>query len=392
MHQRNLALAYLKACIITLVIAHHAMLAYALPPAVHFDPVHYLANTAPVMDDLRSSGFQVLVSVNDKFMMPLMFLISGRFVWPSRVRKGYRVYLRDRMLRLGLPFVLATTLLMPVAYFPAYLIARAHFDLPAYLGDYFSVRGYPLGPAWFLSVLLALDLALITTTASVPSSQRLLARLGRLAGYHPGTLFLALAVPSSLGFGLALFCCGPDVSSWVQFGPLAVQLTRLPIYVVYFLIGVGIGADTRAGRGLLAVGAVLSRQWLLWIMVGLTSALLYLGVSAGAPSLESWSGPPSALVTWALTVVLTGASLALASLSLAFRYAPLQSDTLDSLSQAAFGIYLMHYPFVTWMQYALLGVSLSAFAKGTITFAVALALSWATTAMLRRVPMVAKVL
>jgi surface polysaccharide O-acyltransferase-like enzyme len=52
---------------------------------------------------------------------------------------------------------------------------------------------------------------------------------------------------------------------------------------------------------------------------------------------------------------------------------------LDSLSQNAYGIYLVHYVFVVWLQYALLDASLDAFGKVAIVFVAALALSWATS-------------
>jgi peptidoglycan/LPS O-acetylase OafA/YrhL len=56
---------------------------------------------------------------------------------------------------------------------------------------------------------------------------------------------------------------------------------------------------------------------------------------------------------------------------------------LDSLSVNAYGIYLVHYVFVLWLQYALLGADLNAFGKVGLVFTAALALSWATSALIR---------
>ena len=61
--------------------------------------------------------------------------------------------------------------------------------------------------------------------------------------------------------------------------------------------------------------------------------------------------------------------------------------TLDSLSENAYGMYLVHYVFVVWMQYALLDAALLAIAKATIVFGVTLLLSWATTAAIRGIPL-----
>ena len=63
-----------------------------------------------------------------------------------------------------------------------------------------------------------------------------------------------------------------------------------------------------------------------------------------------------------------------------------------SLSNHAYGIYLVHYVFVIWLQYLLLGVALFAIAKGLIVFTVTIVLSWLTTAAVCLVPIGARVL
>jgi glucans biosynthesis protein C len=65
-------------------------------------------------------------------------------------------------------------------------------------------------------------------------------------------------------------------------------------------------------------------------------------------------------------------------------FASIRSRVLDSLSRNAYGIYLIHYVFVVWLQYALLNAPLFAFAKAAIVFGGTLVLSWATSAALRR--------
>ena len=57
----------------------------------------------------------------DTFFMSLLFFISGLFVWRSLTRKGVRKYLGDQLKRLGIPFVIVVSLLMPLALYPAQL-------------------------------------------------------------------------------------------------------------------------------------------------------------------------------------------------------------------------------------------------------------------------------
>jgi hypothetical protein len=55
-------------------------------------------------------------------------------------------------------------------------------------------------------------------------------------------------------------------------------------------------------------------------------------------------------------------------------------------------MYLVHYLFVVWLQYILLGVALFAIGKAAIVFGVALFLSWVTTAIICRAPLGARLL
>jgi hypothetical protein len=55
-------------------------------------------------------------------------------------------------------------------------------------------------------------------------------------------------------------------------------------------------------------------------------------------------------------------------------------------------MYLIHYLYVVWLQYALLPAEVPAVLKGAIVFAGTLALSWSLTAALRRLPAIAQVI
>src|SRR5207253_1295968 len=79
-------------------------------------------------------------------------------------------------------------------------------------------------------------------------------------------------------------------------------------------------------------------------------------------------------------------------LALALRFAALRRPSLDGLKGNAYGMYLVHYPFVVWLQFALLAAALPAVVKAAIVFAGALALSWGATAALGRIPVVARII
>jgi len=152
---RDASLDYLRAFIVLLVLLHHSVLAYAIMwPA---PPRTFTILTAPIVDPQRWAGFDVLAIFNDTFFMALMFLLSGLFAWPSLERKGGAKFLRDRILRLGVPFAVAAGILMPLAYYPSYAVTGADPGFLAYSSAWLSLGVWPSGPAWFIWLLLVFD-------------------------------------------------------------------------------------------------------------------------------------------------------------------------------------------------------------------------------------------
>ena len=64
-------------------------------------------------------------------------------------------------------------------------------------------------------------------------------------------------------------------------------------------------------------------------------------------------------------------------MALCLRFASERTRILDSLSANAYSMYLLHYVFIVWLQYALLPVGLFAIGKAAIVFGGTLVLSWA---------------
>jgi peptidoglycan/LPS O-acetylase OafA/YrhL len=387
----EVAIGYLRAFVTLLVLAHHAVLAYhpdAPPP-----PLSLLAQPRwwaafPVVDPAaRWAGFRIFVGFNDTFFMSLMFLLSGLFVWSSLRSRGSAGFIRSRALRLGVPFVAAAALVAPLAYYPAYLETSTHTGVAGFARQWLSLGNWPSGPAWFLWVLLAFDGLAALLFARFPGWGEALGRLAAGARRRPA-LFLGLLVACSAVAYLPLaLTVGP--MAWAAFGPFVFQTSRIAHYAVYFLAGVAIGA-WGLERGLLAADGALARRWPLWLTAALAAfvAAGVITVLALAPhaSPRAW-GP-----AWALSFVLSCACSSLAFLALAVRFVRRRRRPLDSLRANAYGMYIVHYAFATWLQLAILTLPLSGLAKGTLVTLGTVALSWAAVAALRRIPAVARVI
>jgi surface polysaccharide O-acyltransferase-like enzyme len=65
---------------------------------------------------------------------------------------------------------------------------------------------------------------------------------------------------------------------------------------------------------------------------------------------------------------------------------------LDPMQPDAFGIFLVHYPIVLWLQYWMFDFDNPAIVKAAVTFVLTVAFSWAVTRTLRMIPGATRVL
>jgi surface polysaccharide O-acyltransferase-like enzyme len=184
---------------------------------------------------------------------------------------------------------------------------------------------------------------------------------------------------------------GPE--SWAAFGPFSVQSSRVLHYLVYFLAGVAIG-ECGIGHSLLAPDGRLVRRWFRWTRNALALSAVYVILLGWlAPDRPASGLPPlERQLILGLGFVLCCGAISFAMLAAFQRFANTPTPVLTSLSRNAYGIYLLHYGFVMWLQYALLPSAIPAAAKAAVVLSVALAASWATTAALRRIPAVDRVI
>jgi glucans biosynthesis protein C len=378
MSKSNLAIKNLKGVAIVIVLAFHSVLAYmsfSPAPSLAFDDPPYRWLSVPIVDSRRWFGFDLFCAFQDLYLMTLMFFISGLFVWPSLARKGTRTFLSDRLLRLGLPFCLVVGLLMPLAYYPVYRVTAIDTSFSAYLRHFLALPFWPSGPQWFLGVLLVFDLA-----------AALVFKLNRKGGdvfrliVCPRRFVIVLLSTSAIAYVPLALLFTPW--GWIQFGPFGFQLSRPLHYAVYFFAGVVVGAHG-IDTGLLAADGKLVRSWNVWLVAAIASFVAWLGVAGLA---MQFAGPPLGLqILQALCFVAACGSICLFLLTLFLRFANRPLPALDFLSDNAFGLYMIHYVFVVWLQYMLLGVATFAIVKALVVFAGTLILSYVTVAMIRRV-------
>jgi hypothetical protein len=348
-------------------------------------------------DPMRWLGFDLVVLFNDSYFMAFMFFISGLFVRDSLVRRGSAVFLRDRAWRLGVPYLLSVLVLMPIAYYPTFL--RYHLPGITDLGflhfwwHTLTVGPWPSGPAWFLWVLLALDVAAAAIWFAAP---RLVGASGPLIFVlrnRPVTAFIAFVIVSNAAY-LPMHLAFGDVS-WLELGrfPLPIQTSRILLYTACFFAGVAVGAAGLT-TGLLAEDGGLARRWPAWLALAFAFyvAILVL-VYAHHNWVTNFDAPPLIWkVGYGLAFATYSAAMAFTVMAIFVRFAKSGWSVLDALQPSAYGIFLVHYVFILWLQYALYDRSLPAVVKFAVVFAGTLSMSWGITVILRKLPGVARMI
>jgi membrane-bound acyltransferase YfiQ involved in biofilm formation len=184
----------------------------------------------------------------------------------------------------------------------------------------------------------------------------------------PTAWFAVFVVLAALAYLPARAALGSSL--WLTAGPFGIQASRIGLYGFFFVAGVIVGADR--------LTAGLAHHWLRWpLLAALVTALMF-----GA-SLPAWAD--------GIVMLLFATTMAAGLLALAVHLGRRRSVTGDSLSANAYGIYLMHWPIVLWLQFALLRVRLGAIEKGVVVLGSGFALSWLASGLLRRMPGVARI-
>jgi Acyltransferase family len=367
---RNAALDRARTFLTLVVVLHHSVIPYTY--FGHTDPKSWV-------------GFDCVVLATDSFFMAMFFFLSGLFVWPGIARKAPQVFLRDRLLRLGLPFVIAALTIIPIAYYALELQEHHEETFSAFWWKTVTVGPWPSGPIWFIWVLLAFDL---TASLLYRVSPTLLDPINRISlkGFErPAQFWLFLVAVSLVAYIPLLVYYGTN--HWFDFGPFSVQASRVLLYASYFFIGAGVGV-ANFDRGVLSANGTLpTMRWhwlivtvipycLMWCMIYIKREIL-----GNPPVLPDWYH-----LFYGSFFVLFSASILLTILAF-FLHSKAEGPTLlDRMQADAYGMFLVHYPIVLWLQYWMFDFDLPAIVKAAVAFVLTVILSWAATAALRRIP------
>jgi len=377
----NVAIGYLRAFARFLVFAFHSVIAYY--KGVFPMTKAVLRMSVPVTDTARFAGARILIAFNEISMMSLLFFLSGLFLWPSLSRKGAGHFARERLVRLGAPFLVSGGLVAAIAYYPAYLQSGpAHPSVADYVQTWLTPGRWITGPAWFLLILLIFDALAIALFLAAPKMGEWLGKLVAGSAAKPVRFCLTLMLISAIAYMPLALIFG--AYSWWHIGPFWLQKSRALHYAVYFFTGVAVGAYG-LDRSLASPAGNLGRRWAWWSLAAIAAFLISANVIRQVVEKNK-----EANLLWAsaadLGWVICCAICCLALIAIFVRFAR-RNVVLDSFANNSYGMYLVHYAFVTWTQFALIEVRMAAALKALCVLFVTI-VGWTLAATLRRIPAV----
>ena len=256
-----------------------------------------------------------------------------------------------------------------------------------------TVGPWPSGPAWFLWVLLALDIIAIAIWSVAPNILTAWGRLIAALRQRPMTAFVAFLIVSIVSYVPMHLAVGDG--AWFDPGgyPFPIQTSRILLYPAYFFTGVGVGMiSLRAG--ILGETGEIAKRWPVWLAF---AVLFYGAILILVYAHHNWIANFDAPALWwkaayGLAFASFSAAMAFTVPATSLRLANSSLRLLDAMQPSAYGIFLLHYIFIIWLQYVVYDPAWPAGVKAGIVFAGTLGGSWLLTVWLRKIPFVARMI
>jgi surface polysaccharide O-acyltransferase-like enzyme len=180
---------------------------------------------------------------------------------------------------------------------------------------------------------------------------------------------------------------------WLNLYLFSLQTRRIFLYLVFFIAGVFTGAYG-VERTIFVSNSSLSKRCLLWLIAAIAAFILKWKIipETDNPNLLITGSGSIRLLTSGFIYVLGCVTCSFAFIALFLKFIKNKNKVSDSLDINSYGIYIIHYPLVSWIQYSLLGTSLPPHLKGPAVFLSTLILCWLFITIVRRIPGVARII
>jgi peptidoglycan/LPS O-acetylase OafA/YrhL len=383
-------LDYLRVSLVLLVVIHHVAMFYGAGA-----PVYY-TEPPPITQFRAFQGLLVFILFNQSFFMGALFLLAGYFVPGSYDRKGPASFVRDKLLRLGVPLLVFALVLHPVSGLATWLMPVELTGLASAprWADYPGLIG--LGPSWFIAMLLVFNGGYAVWR--LLSRRRAIVAGGATGEADQSQRFTATASIAAL-LVLATVLAGVTYL-WRMVVPLGKEvagfptLAYLPQYLGFFVLGTVAsrrnwlqrlpGTAGIAGASMAAIAALFLFAP---AFSGKSFSLAVTPRIANAFGGGHWQSALYAAWDSAFSVGIVAALLTL------YRAVANKPNTFGAfLSKQSYTVYLLHVPLVAYIAYLIRGIDLTTVPKFLVATAIIAPICFLGAWLIRKAPGATKVL
>jgi surface polysaccharide O-acyltransferase-like enzyme len=331
-------------------------------------------------DDLTSLIFTLFTAINGTYVIGMFFMIAGYFTPGSYDRKGFGPFMKDRLLRLGIPLLVYILVIDPLIIYAIRVVVHGYDgSLWSFLERYFgSYGGLGVGPLWFVEGLLILTV-LYALWRLLPIPEL---RGPQREGKPPGNVAVALF---ALGLGIATFV----VHIWRPVGwiyqPLGLPVPLFPQYVALFFLGM----LAYRGNWLVRIPKAMGKLWFgiaLFFIVVLFPIVFLLGGALEGNTDVFMGGLHWQSLAFAVWEEFVGIGIIIALYVLFRERFDRQGSLAKAMSDSSYAVYFIHAPVLVFLALALRGVRLYPLLKFALVAPVAVALCFVLAYLLRRLP------
>ena len=371
--------------VIAMVVLVHACVTYS-----GLGSWYYHENVA--LDVASKLVFYAYEIFSQGFFMGILFFIAAAFIPGAYDRKGFRKFITDRLVRLGLPTLVFMLVLHPLTMYilaangAALLGSRGFW---AWYGSLLTSGRFlsESGPLWFAFALLAFSILYavgrwVVDKLRTPTTDNVAVRPVTTKAVHLAAVLLMLVIALGSFF---VRLVQPIGTSWLN-----MQLCFFPQYIVLF------GAGLWAGRiGLLqSLPRAAGKVWLrLAFALGVPGWFLLMGLGGAISGSETvfaggWHWQAAAFAAWE---GFFSVSISLGLITLFREKGNARTPVTGLLADTCFGIYVFHTPVLVAASMAIQALALYPLAKallaGVAAWVVTLAVAW----LVRRIPFIGRI-
>jgi len=369
--QKIYYLDHVKVLLTVLVILHHTFITYGGPGGWYYrQPATQMAALIPMT---------LFVATNQSFFMGLFFMLSAYFIEPSLKRKGVKVFVLDRLKRLGIPLVFYSFIFSPILVFLVIRYGNHRvLNFFSYLGGFDDWIDF--GVLWFVAALL------LFTLLFVGAYSLKLVKDGSINIFtKTSVLLFALALGAITFLVRLVFPVG-----WVLH-PVGFQLGHFPQYITLFIVGI----LARRNNLLQQINYKTAKYfaWLVvFMIVVLFPAMFYLKTVLNSPVSDFNGGFHIEAFLYSLWEQVTGISIIVALIGISSHKWNTESKFLSRLSRNAFAVYIFHPLFVIGLSVLVSNWAVEPVIKLIIVAPLAVVSSFLFAAVVTKLPVVNRII